>query len=242
MRFFKTFILLTLLYSGLGAQIAKAEDQITANVFTDVGGGKYTRQVGFLFESRGFVPTSGGIPADYDANVSAATVAALAGRPVLELSNYLIFKNTGGVLYDAFDRSTETYSLNGVPFVILSVGGSAGGGSFVKTPKISISAIVPTCTETLGTPCQFLITLSAPSRKTIRARFTVDGKATRGKDYLRFPNSVAIPSGNVSAIVEVIPVDDAQREGTENVRIKLLPQNAYRLKRASATVQITDND
>lgn len=208
-------------------------------------------QQGTLSLQSGFIPATSSDTFLRNFDLTPEVLAQINGQTVMSLSLWTNLENanTGpgapaGVLVCNFARSAATYSIEGVPYVIVTTnpGGGGSGGGFVKNPKVSISAVVPSCTEGTSTACQFMITLSGPTRKTTRVRFNVDGKATRNKDYIRFPNSVAIPSGNVSAIVEVIPIDDTQREGTENVRVKLLPQPAYKVKRASASVQIVDND
>ena len=255
MKLIKVMAIITLVFNTAGVHAAchpAAPKDQNVWLFIDIpdaNGDEVRWQQGTLSIQSGFIPQTSSDTFLGAFDLTPAVLAQVNGQTVMSLASWTNLENANifgappGVLVCNFSRSVATYSIESVPYVIVTATpGGVGGGAFVKTPKVSISAVVPACTETAGVPCQFMITLSGPTRKTTRVRFTVDGKATRGKDYSRFPNSVAIPSGNVSAIIEVIPVDDTQREGTENVRVKLLPQPAYKVKRASASVQIVDND
>ncbi|CAG7856419.1 hypothetical protein MCAMS1_00889 [biofilm metagenome] len=250
MKFLRLMLFLALALNGWMVQAKCSEfaaDDIGVKRYTDLGGDEARQDSGRLFVKQGFVPlNSRVINKTIDSyNITPDVMAQINGQTIMPLSSWIALdvpQPGGGTTYCNFSKSAATYSVENVPYVIVTVTPGGSGGGFVKNPKVSISAVTPTCTETAGAPCQFMITLSGPTRKTTRVRFTVDGKATRNKDYIRFPNSVAIPSGNVSAIVEVIPIDDNQREGNENVRVKLLPSPAYKLRRASANVQIIDND
>lgn len=147
--------------------------------------------------------------------------------------------------FSKFTRSVETYSIDGVPNVIISLSGAGGGSGIptVKKPKISISAVDPQATETAGDTAQFLVALNAPTTKNVRIKLIISGKATNGKDYQRIARALLIPAGNVSGIIEIDPIDDVKREGPEKVTIKLAAGGkAYTLKRAAASVTIIDND
>lgn len=92
-----------------------------------------------------------------------------------------------------------------------------------------------------------MIALNAPTTHNVRVKYTIAGKATKGKDYQKIGNSLLIPAGNVSGIIEILPLDDTKHEGAETVQIKLLLESGKSYKalsgrRASATVQILDND
>ncbi len=242
MKFIKLLALFTFFYSGIGIQAAiKGPDLINARTFTDAGNGQYYTRNGIFYEDQRF-DYSTTFTHLYDDQTMVATVAAVAGRPAVKLAEWIrLTTNDPNGHYDAFARSAETYSLEGEPYVIVSVKGG-GGVATVKTPKVSVSAADATCSETTGDTCQFLVVFNAPTTKTVKVRYTLEGKATKNKDYTKLPNYAIIPAGNVSGIIEIVPVDDTKAEGPETVKIKLLPQNAYKLKRTSATVQILDND
>ncbi len=158
---------------------------------------------------------------------------------------------------DAVGQSSDYYDLWAVSKEIYTVGQTQYLGiteppqilATVETPKVTVSAVDSVANETSGDTGQFMVLLNAPTTKDIRVKFTIDGKATRGKDYQRFPNSLIIPAGNVSGIIEVFPVDDVKHEGTETIKLKLVsaPKNskAYAIgnrKNSFATVKIIDND
>jgi hypothetical protein len=55
--------------------------------------------------------------------------------------------------------------------------------------------------------------MECPLNRTIRVKLQASGKAKNNRDYTGVRKGVVIPSGNVSAIVEVLPVDDIASEG-----------------------------
>lgn len=115
----------------------------------------------------------------------------------------------------------------------------------VKTPTVSIIASDAVANENLGDTGAFQIILSAPTTKNIRVKFNIQGTATRGKDYTKFPSSVIVPAGNLSAIFEVFPIDDTKKEKIENIKVKLNREKivGYKIKgQAAASIQIFDND
>ncbi len=115
----------------------------------------------------------------------------------------------------------------------------------VKTPNVRISAVDPIASESPGDSGKFRVSLNAPSKKNLLVKFEASGKAIKGRDYRRFPNYLLIPAGKVSGIIEVLPVDDLKKEGTERVTLRLVNEgiNGYNVRPPSvATVTILDND
>jgi hypothetical protein len=146
-----------------------------------------------------------------------------------------------------FKRSSETYLIDGVPNVIVSLSGASGGGNIpsVKIPNVNISAIDTSASEIADDTGQFVINFNAPVKKNIKIKFKLSGNATKGKDYERIPNSIVIPAGNTQGIIEIIPINDTKKEGVEKVIITLDPDSAKRYKlrgRKKAVVKILDND
>ncbi|CAG7856845.1 hypothetical protein MCAMS1_01488 [biofilm metagenome] len=173
-------------------------------------------------------------------------MAQINGQPVVELAKWIALDiaipgGNGSTFLCNYSRSAATYSINNAPHVIVSVKQAT-----VKKPKVSISAVDPSASETAGDTGQFLITLNAPSARTMRVKLEVSGKAKKNRDYTGVPKSVVVPSGNVSAIVEVSPIDDTAAEGPEDVKVKISSGgDAYSAlggKRGKATVVINDND
>lgn len=144
----------------------------------------------------------------------------------------------GSTLLCNYSRSTATYLIDNVPNVIVSVKQAT-----VKQPKVSISATDPSASETAGDPGQFLITLNAPSARTIAVKLETSGKAQRNKDYISLPRSVRIPAGSTSAVVNLQPIDDTAFEGVEDVKVKVVGGgNSYKASGRKATVFINSNE
>lgn len=115
----------------------------------------------------------------------------------------------------------------------------------VANPSVSISAVDPLASEASGDPGKFMINLNAPSAKNIKVKYSIEGKATKGKDYRKFSSSMIIPAGSVFGAIDVWPVDDKENERTEKVTLKLSKKGikGYSVKgRTMAHVKILDDD
>ncbi len=131
------------------------------------------------------------------------------------------------------------------PATALPISGGTGSIPTVKTPNVRISAVDPIASESPGDSGRFMVSLNAPSKRNLLVKFEDSGKATKGRDYRRFPNYLVIPAGKVSGTIEILPVDDVKKEGTERVTLKLVGEgiNGYNVRSPSvATVMILDND
>ena len=53
------------------------------------------------------------------------------------------------------------------------------------------------------------------------------GSATNGTDYTRLGNTVTIPAGRASVVINITPIDDTLSEGTETVDLTLSAGSAY---------------
>lgn len=240
---------LLLVSQMVGAAGLKLTQYPNVERFTDTGrkdsrGDAIVRwEQGTLYVKEGFIPIAS---AEYSASqfkLDAATLAAIDGKSVGTLSLWVQFQNTpgGGLDLSAFQRSSETYSINSVPYILISVRGS--GGTSPGKPSVSVSAVQPNAGEAGPVNGRFLIALDAARGQDVKVAFALAGKAKNGKDYVRIAKSVLIPAGNVSAFVEIVPIDDGQPENTETVRLTLQKKPGYKLSGSkSADVAITDND
>ncbi|MCC7408507.1 MAG: LEPR-XLL domain-containing protein [Phycisphaeraceae bacterium] len=73
--------------------------------------------------------------------------------------------------------------------------------------------------------------------------YTVEGTAMAGDDYQPLTDSVVIPAGKNSVVLEVTPIADTELEPTETVVVSLITDASYRLGAAattSATVRIAN--
>jgi len=103
--------------------LAAPETNISAERYTDIGGGQVKWEQGTLFaDANGFVPITSG-----DFNLSSfkltpEVLAAVSGKTVVLLSLWIQLSDVAD--YSNFKRSTETYSIKDVPYVIVSVKGA----------------------------------------------------------------------------------------------------------------------
>ena len=111
-------------------------------------------------------------------------------------------------------------------------------------PTVSIVATDPAAAETGPNSGTFTVTrvggnLSQP----LTVQYAVSGTANQGADYSALSGTITIPAGAESATIVVTPVDDAQAETSETVRIDLGSSNVYRMgASAGASVNLSDND
>jgi hypothetical protein len=90
---------------------------------------------------------------------------------------------------------------------------------------------------------EFLFTRSGATTNALTILFAVSGTANNGTDYALITNGVTIPVGQGSAVVAVVPVDDALVEGDETVIVSLTQGTNHRTAYpAFARVTIQDND
>ncbi len=72
--------------------------------------------------------------------------------------------------------------------------------------------------------------------------YTMSGTAVNGTDYQLLTGSAVIPDGASGVDVTVTPLDDALREGTETVVMRLAGGAGYGVEVAEATLLLEDND
>ena len=73
----------------------------------------------------------------------------------------------------------------------------------------------------------------------ITVNYTVGGTAVAGQTYAALPGSVVIPSGQVSAKVRVVPLDDAVTDGDTTLVLTLAP-GGYTIAAGEATMTIVN--
>ena len=76
---------------------------------------------------------------------------------------------------------------------------------------------------------------------------TQRGIATNGIDYIGLSNIVRIPAGKRTVTIPIIPIDDLEVEGPEEVRFSIMPSETYRLDetnplRRSGVIVIREDD
>lgn len=100
-------------------------------------------------------------------------------------------------------------------------------------PRISLTVSPTTVTESSRTGINWTISRSPVTAESVTVNFAVSGTATFGVDYISNQitgagtNSITIPAGSASVIVNVKPIVDTLFEATETVRLALLPSSNY---------------
>ena len=69
----------------------------------------------------------------------------------------------------------------------------------------------------------FSVNRHGPLGRPLTVHYRIDGSATNGEDYEEIPRSVTIPVDAASAEIRILPIDDDVFEGTERVRLTLVP-------------------
>jgi len=110
-------------------------------------------------------------------------------------------------------------------------------------PTVSISAT----DSSAGEPANngyFTVSRTGSTSGDLRVYYSTSGTATKGSDYAQLPGSVTIRSGDSSALISVVPIDDTAVEGTETAKVTLNSRSAYNIDSShdDATVSISDNE
>jgi len=110
-------------------------------------------------------------------------------------------------------------------------------------PTVMISATTPNASETGPTAGQFTVSRTGSTASALTVNYGIGGSATNTTDYANLSGTVTIGAGSVTALITVMPVDDALVEGNETVMLTLSANAAYTVGSPSnATVTIADND
>jgi hypothetical protein len=110
-------------------------------------------------------------------------------------------------------------------------------------PSVNVVAIDPNAAEAGLDPGAFQITRVGTTNFSIAVNLMRSGSATSGADFGALPASVSIPAGGTSAIISLIPVNDATREAAETVILQVATGTGYTVGSPnSATVTIADDD
>ncbi len=227
--------------------------------FTDTGkkdnnGGAIVRwDQGALHVGQGFIAQTTDEYSASQFKIDSSTLAAINDKFVQKLSTWTLDSTVPGGYLDAFQRSTATFSIEGVPYVMVSLKGSSNqsGNSCSSTvteitggiPVVTLSTPQPNASETGPINGRFQIDLDAPRAQKTVVSFTLSGSALNGKDYKSIKKSVLIPAGTTSAYVDVSPINDKKKETSETVTLNISPASTYTLStKVVASINIADND
>ncbi len=111
-------------------------------------------------------------------------------------------------------------------------------------PVVSVSASDPAADEAGADPGEFLISLKSPATEPLTVYYQLAGSATDELDYGLLSGEATISEGEDSVTVTVVPVDDSEREGNEEVLLLLDAAPEYYTDEAAekAAVTIRDNE
>jgi hypothetical protein len=214
---------------------------LNGNASTTPGRFRVKQETGDLYKNGDFIPVT--VADDIQLEIGEADMNSINGQFVMSLALWTQFSQAAKPIGNPdamrfFPRSAGTYSIGGVPYVIVT----SNGAALVK-PVVSLTAAQASASETGPVDGRFLIALNAAIAKDLKVTYFIKGKSKNGKDYRKIAKKVVIPAGNVSAYVDIVPVDDSRKEGSEKVTLKLKKTAAYRLGESRvATVEIIDND
>lgn len=119
----RTLVLIAISLVTWHAQAAPRTDLTTVDRFTDIGGGEVKWEQGTLYtDAKGFIPiTSGNFPlSGFD--LTPELLAPVSGKFVISLATWTLFSDNFDL--SKFQRSSGTYSIRSVPYVIVSVKGA----------------------------------------------------------------------------------------------------------------------
>jgi len=106
---------------------------------------------------------------------------------------------------------------------------------------VNVTASTPTCDEgNPSSPGVFTLTRSS-STGPLTVNYTLSGTATNGVQYQTIPTSVTFPDGEMTATVNIVPIDDGVPRPTTSVALNLQPGQGFAAA-GSAIVNILDAD
>jgi hypothetical protein len=123
------------------------------------------------------------------------------------------------------DNETVVITLTGISSGDADISVGAANSDVVTisdndTAEVTIGVTDSSVTEE-GDTGQFTVNISNPSDADTVINYTIGGSAANGIDYQTLTGTVTIPAGSVSAVIDVMPVDDQQFEGDETVTLTL---------------------
>jgi hypothetical protein len=147
---------------------------------------------------------------------------------------------------DAAVEGDETVTLTLQPNEAYSLGDTTQGtvtivDNELEEPQVTILATDANASED-GNTGTFTVFRTGSTDGELVVNYSVTGSATGGADYNAIQNSVTIPAGSSSANITITPISDDTAEGSEQVTLTLMDDQAYNLGDAdTATVTITDD-
>ena len=115
--------------------------------------------------------------------------------------------------------------------------------SAASSTVVSIVATDPSAAELYNNAGSFTVSRTGATTSALTVYYTVAGTARSGDYQQVLSGSVTIPVGQVSASVNVTPVDDSINENDETVSLIIRPGTSYGISgNGLATVTVADNE
>lgn len=110
-------------------------------------------------------------------------------------------------------------------------------------PSVTLSADASTVAETSSSPVTYTLSRSGNDLSAaLPVNLAISGTATAGADYSAISATITMPADSNSQTFTLTPIDDAVAENTESVIIQILPDPAYTIGSADASLSITSDD
>jgi hypothetical protein len=110
-------------------------------------------------------------------------------------------------------------------------------------PIVKVTAIDAKAAEMGLDVARFTFTRVGNTSNSIIVKYDISGTTKSGDDYDPLPTTVIIPSGETTASINLIPVDDTEKEGNETITISLQAGEGYNIGVSyKATATIIDNE
>ncbi len=101
-------------------------------------------------------------------------------------------------------------------------------------PVVKVQTVASPATEWGRVPGTLLISRTGDNSQSLAVQFSLAGSATEGVDYETLPKPAVLPSGSNTITLTVLPLTDAQAEGSETVELTLQSDSTYALADASS--------
>lgn len=118
--------------------------------------------------------------------------------------------------------------------------GNIEAGAIGLPPRVSLTATTPQASENGPVAGQFTITREGDFDLPLTVNLLISGNATNGVDYQSIASSITIPSGQVAAVISILPYVDSNAEFNETVFFQIADSSGYLVGGTAAQVVIED--
>lgn len=152
---------------------------------------------------------------------------------------YLLIKRTSESNADYFSRFKHDgdATVNQRPELVVGIDSFSSNTAYLSVATADAAAAEP------GTDTgSFTLTRTGDTNTAVTVHYSFSGTATPGVDFVTNGlGTVTFAPGITTATVTIAPLDDADYEGAETVVLNLLPDAAYTIVTASASLALNDD-